>query len=103
MSSLHSTTSILAVIEAWNQRQQQKHLTLSLVHWVEYYIPERLVYLRPLTTAECQQIRNFPGDVNKQWYAAFLARTGELFMVGYAIAALQPRLAAAGYTWCQVH
>ncbi len=77
MRSAPNSTSSLAIIEAWKRKQQLQHLELSLIGWLEYYIPDCLVVVRPLTPTEHQRYQDQIDDNGMVVYGAFHARSAE--------------------------
>jgi hypothetical protein len=69
VKDLRSSTSELAIIEYWNQRQRGRFPERVGIDWVEHYFPENLFYLRRLTEKECT---TFDSAKSHSWFGIFL-------------------------------
>ncbi len=102
MEDLRSTSSTLAIVESWNQRQRAKNLERVPIDWAEHYFPPRMFYLRPLSVGE-RYATEYDGSREVMWYGIFNARQAEPVMVSAETVSLFQEAKEWGAELCYLH
>jgi hypothetical protein len=84
MNKLRSSTSILAIIEFWNQHQRARFTSIPAKGTLWYMWPQT-VYIRPLTVTERESVH---GD-DLIVYGAFHCHTAQLLGAARTTTSLQ--------------
>lgn len=70
MKNIMSTTSSLAMIEAWNEAQREL-ISAIPADWATRYFAGRVLYVRTLSEMERDEAQYDTTDATVVWYGAF--------------------------------
>ncbi len=104
MAHLLATTSTLAIIEYWRQKEVAIRSLQTQVFddWDVRYYPSTVLYVRVLTPHE-RRLCEYDGDVSVAWYGAFAHRTAELVAVSDDYETLRKQVVAKNVSTRFVH
>jgi hypothetical protein len=85
MTHLNSTTSSLAIIEAWSRGRQLRNIPAD---WAVRYFSDRTLYIRILSLAEREATEYDTSDSKVVWYGAFLHVDSSLVAVNDTLSSL---------------